>query len=162
MQQPPLNHHMNTTNTQHRVSGESRTSGVYTANGDGGMTIPQAPPGQLFNGQTRKGSVTAGAKPFDIARSPPNPATKSTLPPWICRMIASLTTNLYFRHQACPLQVLPSGHMSGRRRVPFSTLDRHGDRHRSLQILCKGTQIAHTSLRSRVGVEADWDNENRV
>jgi hypothetical protein len=62
---------------QHRGSGESRTRGAFTANGDGGMTIPQAPPGQLFNGQTRNGNVMAGAKPFDIARSPPNQAAKS-------------------------------------------------------------------------------------
>jgi hypothetical protein len=47
------------------------------------MAIPQAPPGQLFNGQARNSNVLAGAKPFDIARSPPNPSTKSMLTSWI-------------------------------------------------------------------------------
>jgi hypothetical protein len=67
---------------QHRGPGESRARATFTANGDGGMTIPQASQAQLFNGQARNSNVMTGAKPFDMARSPPNPAAKSTLDPF--------------------------------------------------------------------------------
>jgi hypothetical protein len=78
MQQLSSNHHAHTSHMQHRGPGESKTRGAFTTNGDGAMTIPQAPPGELFNSQPRTGNMMAGGKPFDIARSPPNPATKST------------------------------------------------------------------------------------
>ena len=77
MQPQSLHHQMNTTHMQHRLSGEGRIRGGFAASGDGGMTIPQPPPGQLFNGQTRNSNMMGGAKPFDIARSPPNQAAKS-------------------------------------------------------------------------------------
>ena len=42
------------------------------------MAVP-GPSAQYQNGQTRNAPPMQGAPPFDMARSPPNPATKSML-----------------------------------------------------------------------------------
>ena len=75
MQRTPSNHL--TPDLQLRMPQETRPRNNFGANGNPGMPIPQAPPAQMFNGHQRNGAVMAGQQPFDVARSPPNPATKS-------------------------------------------------------------------------------------
>ena len=79
MQQGPVGHHAIAPHLQHRGSAEGRPRSTYAGNGNGAMPIPQGPPSQLYNGASRNGNGMPAAQPFDVARSPPNPAAKSAL-----------------------------------------------------------------------------------
>lgn len=113
---------------------QSRASMIRPRNSESGASFPQAMPAPYGNG-THRESNGGGARPFDLGRSPPNATNKSMLKAMRHKWEDA---EVMIRHETCPVQVLPSRHLSSRKCLSILTFSGSSHTDATLQVLSKG------------------------
>ena len=101
-----------------RLSGDYSNRRSFSGSGNSPMAVPgSSAPYQ--NGHSRNVPAVPAVPSFDMARSPPNPATKSE--PVLSRFKACTDS---LRYKTCSLQIFQARRMSSRSSMPLPSFDR--------------------------------------